>query len=196
MRRSAVAAALIFLTSSAPARAEPIFYITTGVGSGGLGPIRFTDQAFTITMFADTDDVQSLPFTFGVKNLSTTVRVGATPATGLPGSSYARSRPGTGFGAFFYSQVLVGEEFDEAQVDLQNTALNGYDLKGPFGPITGGFFLVRLTVPTDQGDFFVDFTSRLSFRATVVPEPSTLTLAAIGGVALVGVIRRRRLKRT
>jgi hypothetical protein len=44
------------------------------------------------------------------------------------------------------------------------------------------------------GDFVFDNSGELTFNPTSVPEPGTVTLAAIGGVALLGVMRARARK--
>jgi hypothetical protein len=47
---------------------------------------------------------------------------------------------------------------------------------------------------TLEGDFVFDNSGDLTFNPVSVPEPGTITLAAIGGIALLGVVRSRARK--
>jgi hypothetical protein len=173
---TAAVSLLIALADEAPA--AQIAYITTGVGSGTLGATPFTNQPFAVTAIAETSQVQDNPFSFGVNNISTTVQLGATSLTASPGSSYAAKNADPQFAAYFWSNLLVGDEIDTAEITLVNSGFFGFDLKTALGPVfptdQGSFVLI-----TNQGTLTFQSRSQVQFNATIVPEPSTLALAAL-----------------
>jgi hypothetical protein len=161
------------------ARAEQISYITSGTGSGTLGATQFTNQPFTVTIVADTADVQTVVsgLSVGVDNQSVQVQVGATTAIGpVNGSSYglASTVNTAGFG---YSELSLAQAFD---IDTFNfaveiTSISSYDLVSFIGPVStpqqpGQFF----GVPTNLGFFNLTSTSGVTFQA--IPEPSAMLI--------------------
>lgn len=179
-----------------PAAAVPVAYTFTGVasGTGTGGTPDFTDEAFTLTLTGDTDDIDtsSAPFYY-LHNLGGTFMVGAFTADLDPSVTLVGSAdPSLELINFFSADVMNG-------LGLHNTALNGYDLSFSIGPLVGD----TLTPTLNGGSFalvgggtlqFTDNTS-LTFLAEVrradVPEPITLSLFA-AGVAGIGAIRRRK----
>lgn len=185
-----MAMALVSSMVSQEARAGLITYTTTGVGSGTLGATAFTNQAFTITSVADSSQVQDLTFSYGVNNESTTIKLGATSLTTAAGSSYVAKTAVPSVAQFYYSGVLVGEFFDTPNLDLLNTSFLGYDLKTPLGPLN--ILNGTIGIVTDQGFLGFYSLSQVQFTATAVPEPSTLALAATGGLFGLGLYLGRR----
>ncbi|MFO0959611.1 MAG: hypothetical protein U0800_19620 [Isosphaeraceae bacterium] len=129
-----MAAALALTSAVGEARADLIAYVTTGTGSGRLGSTNFTNQAFTITMIADTAQVQDLGSFFGVNNISTTIQLGSTNLTATAGSSYASRTTLPANAEFDYSGGRVGDFVDAFPVSLNVPGLLGYGLKTPIGP--------------------------------------------------------------
>jgi hypothetical protein len=170
------------------ARADLIKYRVEGVGTGELGSMAFTDMAFSIVIVADTGGIQTLnPFVIAVNNLSTTVRVGATTAAGLPGSTYRNT-----FGYFYYIGDVIGTDFDAPNLQLLNAAFSGFNLASPLGPLSINPSDFRAFLSTNLGFFGVRSANQVRFQAVIVPEPASLTLAAGGGLALLAAARRRR----
>jgi hypothetical protein len=183
------------------ASAELITFTHSGAsGSGSIGGIPFSDQAFTITATGDTLNRQS--FNFG----------------GIVGFSIdhaAASIMIDNVGTFDFvtpTRTFVNNTFDVVGfaragidgLDLYdgpfNAAFGGWDMLSSIGPISGDIRFFQWTespVITSGGQLiFDDGATTGSFQAVVgaVPEPSTLTLFSIAGVlvATVHAVRRRR----
>lgn len=188
------ALAVAFLAAAGDTRAAMITYTITGTGSGTLGAASFTDQAFTVTIIADTTQVQDTGFNFAVNNLSASILLGSTDLVALAGSSYASKHPSPSFAGFYYSGSHVGDDIDAFPVGFKSPALFGYDLKTSIGPIDvtpeQSFYF-----ETNQGLLAITPSNDLVFTATVVPEPSSLAMAASAGLAGLGCLVRRRTRR-
>jgi hypothetical protein len=185
-----VALAVVCLAVVENAAGEEIQYIVRGIGTGTLGSVPFTNQPFTFTMMADTENLQTLSNSVAVNNNAVTFELGSTLAVGTAGSTYLFKPPG--FGAqLAYSQYLIGQEWDTANMYLIGNNLLPFDMISPLGPIAiSGPSTVSLYMPTDLGGISMPTTSEVTFEAVVVPEPSALALAMIGAAALI----RRRCK--
>jgi hypothetical protein len=172
--------------------AELITFTHTGTGSGTIGATSFTNAAFTITDVGDTASRSSIPWGFYIVDLSASISI-------------------SGVGDFTFTsrtQTLVdnrdsGVSFERGYgYDLfqgpTDPACASWDMLSPIGPILGtgnllAWDLDGWTVPTDGGTlFFDDGSSSSVFQATVVPEPISLSLLALGGAVMLFSRRTRR----
>src|SRR5262249_23112456 len=55
-----VSAIIVLLACAAPAKATPITYQLTGIGSGTIGGSQFTDALVTVTLTGDTSNVTNV----------------------------------------------------------------------------------------------------------------------------------------
>jgi hypothetical protein len=206
----AVSAIIVLLACAAPAKADPITYKLTGTGSGTIGGLPFTDALVTVTLTGNTSNVTSVALFPGPNWL---VNVGTTtiniPGIGLANvtdatAMYSSVVPFAGaptFGLPVLPYVLLGQLDHPPATNSQTSiagmgsdALLGYNLQTSIGPITsslGGLATPpSLIVHTNLGNLVFDVNplSGGTFTATTtpVPEPSTLSLLAVGVVALVG----------
>jgi hypothetical protein len=173
--------------------ASEIKYTVQGIGSGTFDATPFTNQPFTFSVFAHTENVQTFSFYHAVNNDSMTIQVGAMAGTGTAGSSYLFSQPGS-TASFAFVQLPVGTDWDSAQLYAYSAALNAYDLKSEIGPFNvpnpSNQPPTSLYLLWNNGGLSMPTTSQVTFQATFVPEPSTAALLVIGcGVAL---LARRR----
>ncbi len=177
------------------ANASPISYIFQGTGAGHLGNSPFDNALFTITVNADTDNVQDQGGGLFV-NVGTSAQIviqGLNPATFLIPVQLFDNQP---VGVAGLSRAPDAADL----IDLVDPAFNNYDLKGDFGPVFipfplfGQFNCQFGCVSTTEGDLdFISMTD-LTFSATTgVPEPSTLVLMGAGVLGL-GERLRRKLK--
>jgi len=172
------------------ARSTPITYTLSGLGSGSLGGVSFTNTAFTISALADTSQIsQPLTPLFRVTNSATTISVKGMPIGTLltntvtldfqnPNASEANA------GIFLYYQ-------GPRLLSVFNSAFQTYDLSTSFAPHFGNAGIQsNFVFPTTAGDFFFSSVSSASFAASIVPEPSAIALLGFLAWA-VGVKRRR-----
>lgn len=171
------------------ASAAPITYTFTGIASGFLGLTPFTDEAFTVTLVGDTNNVTFAGEYFNV----------ATTASFLIGTS-----AGTFTGAFnevilnpdpANPRVLFGQftGADFVAEGLQDASFASYNLKTAF-PQTPGTpeFITQVFETATESLEFVSATFA-SFEATGgVPEPSTWAMLTIGFAGLAFLAYRRR----
>lgn len=192
------AAACFGLASSSSARASLINYIIQGVGNGNINNTPFTNQPFTFTITADTDNVQNGSFYIAVNNSSISLQIGADTFTGFAGSSWVFPQPGLPtFANFSFVQALVGTDWDSAQLSGYHLAFQTYDMKTAVGPLTlpttapPAIAPLQLLLQTSTAGIFIQPISQATFQAILVPEPATLLLTALAAAAL---LTRRRAK--
>jgi len=175
--------------------AEPIVFTHSGVASGSVGAVSFTNAPFTITGRADTAN-----------------RVGTAPVFSIDHDSASISIQGVGDFQFttgtrtWLSNILVGLGRTAPQpwdlLEGPTTAIVGvlnWDMLSSIGPITGGGSEILQwddspAVMTDGGRLVLNdaFPVTLTFSAQLqsVPEPASWTMLIFAaGVAL---LKRRR----
>lgn len=192
LRTGGLLAGLVLALASAPASADVIlnFQQTGGTPAGGVtlgGTLTVTDQAYA--------DGLNLSY-----SLSSNGAVSAVNA-GLVDASFFFSTPGLGTVSLTLADLLGGSGLPAG------TSVLGSLTSGP-GGTPGGFLNASgpgfgFQSSTDGSVFSGNFTAALgacagngcSFNGTVVttvPEPSTLSLMAFGGLALLASTRGRK----
>lgn len=188
--------ALLFASAALPSRtleAAPISYVFEGVGTGTAGGRAFTDAPFTIRAEADTSQVQqmvldnrriySVPVTWARVEIAGLGEGEALTPTRIF-SNWDTDPPAVGL-----SRMPLFEGTD--LLDVYDTALRGYDLRGPFEPFVEQdptFSSAIIDVTSPLGPLSFTNVERVTFHA-VVPEPAVAPLLLI---AAAGFLRRRR----
>jgi hypothetical protein len=193
MRRILQSMAMLGLLIGAAGRVEaaPIVYTVTGTGSGIFGGTSFDDALVTVTFTGDTATVADEGGGFFANRTGVaTISVAGVGTGTLIGEPFAYDNQALEFAGI--ADNLQGGTI----LATKNAAFATYDLTTSIGPLSGEPFIrTDLTFTTTFGDFrWRSITGDSTFVAStgtrVVPEPSTLALAGIGGLALAGVLRR------
>lgn len=172
--------------------ADPISYIYTGIGSGSLAGVAFSNAGFTITGLADTNNI--VPAQNGEpiynEHLQTRIAIDGVGTVSIfeSTSTYVLEGCCGGFG-----KTLLA---DWIGIDAPEFVKAGYRLDTALDPVTDAsptntFQFVN--VPTSGGVLSMPVISTVTFRAvTAVPEPASLLLWAMG----ISVVLSRRAWRT
>ena len=187
---------LVGLFLSPRSNGAAIVYTLSGFGSGTIGNEQFTDAAFTLELFANTNDVMTLQLPDGGGGFNTVHSVDEDSSRitigGIGNALFAAPM------RFFCNQsgtAGFGHGIDP-KIDLLNvsdSALVGYDLRSAFGPIqsdAADHFFNNET--TTRGGLTFSAMRDVTFTA-VVPEPS-VAVVLVATVAP-GALRRRRSRR-
>lgn len=185
------ACALVVALQPFASFAEPISYVYTGVGSGNLAGVAFSNAGFTITGIADTNNI--VPEQHGEpvynEHLQTRVTIDGVGTVSIfeNTSTYVLQGCCGGFG-----KTLLA---DWIGIDAPEFVNAGYRLDTALGPVTdttpaNTFQFVN--VPTSGGVLSMPVISTVTFRAvTAVPEPASFLLLAMG-VAVIFVRTTQR----
>lgn len=181
-----LALALLVLTP-AQAPADMLMFTHTGSGSGSLDGEPFPLSDFIITAYVDTDDRQGFSSGWFIDHLSASISIeGVADVDFLTATRHFVNNSG---------QLVGFSRAGSSGADLFNGPshpdFGTWDMLGPIGPISGTGYLLQWTnydVHTTGGILvFADGSSDAVF--TAVPEPATLGMLVVGGLAL--MLRRR-----
>lgn len=194
---------LLLLMLAVEAFAVPITFMHQGFASGSLGSQSFTDAAFVITAYGDTDNRQSSPYYIDHNSASIDINGIGVYSLSAPTRTYSNysyigfSRAGSGGYDLFN----------------QNTGFpsGNWDMLTSFGPYSGTGYLTGWAHPSSTGSQYSDietsggilylfngtdnsatFEAKVGASATV-PEPSTILLLGSGLLGL-GWYGRKREK--
>lgn len=188
--RLRAAAVILGLVASASGRSEAAFimYTESAVGSGSLGGTAFTNALVTLTGTADTNNVTNPStdlFTNPLSSATVTVAgVGTATFTDAFQITLRRNAQVAGFGDLTTNAFVLGNT---------NAAFATYDLRSPIGPLTGPSVGLPGSVSgTTSGSLVINSApGQATFTASpnAVPEPSSLTLCVVAGLAGLGCAR-------
>jgi len=182
-----LALTLLVLTP-AEAPADILMFTHTGSGSGSLDGEPFPLSDFIITAYVDTDDRQGFSSGWFIDHLSASISIDGLGDLDIltPTRHFVNN-----------SAQLVGfSRAGSSGADLFNGPshpdFGTWDMLGPIGPISGDAYLLQwdrdpLINTTGGILIFADGSSDAVF--TAIPEPATLGMLVVGGLAL--MLRRR-----
>ena len=162
-------------------------YILSGVGSGSLGSIGFSDSAFTITATEDPADVMQVRSNlFRLEPVTAVIDILGVGSAIIDIPANLAANQGT-------TSVGIGDPVQgKALFFVSSPELASYDLRTPLDTVIGQpTFSDGLNFPTTAGAFSLVSASRASFQA--VPEPSSLYLMI--SAAVLSLTKRSRTRR-
>ena len=181
--------------------AEPITFIFTGSGTGSVGTTSFADAAFTITGHGDTaarlDDGGA--GVYWIDHVAADIAIaGLGDFTFVtPTRTFVNNNVDL---AGFSRAGLVGSDL---YYGPQDPVLEGWNMLGPVGPLSGSGQILQWDNPTQYGAVLTSGGELIinsgnppaTFEATVgialVPEPETYAML-LAGMGLIGFVARRR----
>jgi hypothetical protein len=186
---SIVAPALMLAAIAPAASATQLEFIYTGSGAGTLNGVTFGTSSFVITAFADTANRQTQADVFSIDHASASIAItGLGTYNILTGTRTFVNHSGQIVGLSHAG--MDGTDFCDGPY---SPAFATWDMLTPIGPISSPtYFSGSPLFTTSGGTLDLNSGSTItSFRA-VAPEPATLTLLALGGLA---ALARRRTTR-
>ncbi|MGA3201587.1 MAG: PEP-CTERM sorting domain-containing protein [Bryobacteraceae bacterium] len=199
-RKTATARAIQFILIGAlaalPAAATSIFYSVSAVATGSLGGTSFTNELVTFTQVTDTTDIADCPsetFPCAPSVTGNTVTIATVGTVTITGDTFFFDNGINVFGITnsIGSALLAAEDNSLATYNmLTDFGPTAYDLcscSAPFsGLATSGGSLtlsaIGTTVTAEAG----------TPASSGVPEPGSLELMLLGGIALAAGLWRRR----
>ncbi|HXR03272.1 MAG TPA: PEP-CTERM sorting domain-containing protein [Verrucomicrobiae bacterium] len=180
---------IIWIAFCWTAKASLIDYTLSGTGSGSLGAVPFSDTAFTITSTADTANITESLGVFQVPDITATVFV-----SGLGSATFTIPTDNFDTIDFTPGAGISSPNQHRDILDISSSAFASYDLSSSLSPVTGTPSINSGTgFQTTAGNFLLSSISSVTFRADVVPEPSTFALL---GVVSVGWVLWRQKHKT
>jgi hypothetical protein len=186
-----IAAILIIalITFVGPAKANPITYTLTAVGSGSLGSEYFTNETFTITSTADTANITE---STGYSSISTYIVPDTTSAVSVDGLATATfTVPSEEVALSVVGDVAIqapsqiNDTFSVIVLGAATSGLNSYNLNTSIGPLSGSPQINSgIDFSTTAGNFDLTSVTSDTFQAQVVPEPDSLAPLGLGALFL------------
>ena len=187
----------MFFVITSSAFAAPIKFIHTGIGSGSIGGTAFTEAAFTITSFGDTDNRTSGTGIFALVHDTSIIHIDGVGTFAL--TSGTRTFVNNSNEIVGYAQA--GADLADLFDGPNDATFSSWDMLSPLGPIAGTGEILQWGGPdvddipfvvTNGGNLvFADAASvNVTFQAIIVPEPVTCSLLLVGMTAM-GMLRRR-----
>jgi len=196
---------LVFSLCAAAAFAGPITITYTGTASGFWGTTYFSNSAFTITSYSDTDDVTETTTILGVHDYdldatTTTITVGGHTATLNDPTYWQTSTVGsTGTIGLYQVATILG---DELLIGGTSASLAGYELTTSLSKTTLSLSAgLDLSIPTTYKNLMLtSVSSSDSITAAATPDPAPEPASPwLGGSGLAGLFLlgwHRRARRT
>lgn len=204
IKRSLLAFALAIMAGLAgKTEAAFVTYTETATGSGTLGTTTFTNAALTFTQTADTANViyvfngdpRSGSYSYMVGDATATVTIAGVGTASFTGPTFTTDSPTGRFGGLGSGGPVFGGNII---LDVGSPVFANYNLQSSFGPASGDpgittSNIFSINYATNLGDLALNsVTGQATFQASVVPEPSSLTLGTIAALVGLGVRARRR----
>jgi hypothetical protein len=190
-------AAMALLVGTVAAQAASVTYTFTGIGSGTIDGVSFSDQTFSFVVNSTTSliDSSAAPYYY-LRNVGGTFTEGSFSAT----LTATNTIVGSADTSTPYTAINIFNSTSDNGVGLFDPSLGSFHLDTSFGPITvtdpssltptfGGSF-----ASTGGDTIAITGLSSLTFQAAVapVPEPTTWAMMLIGFCGLGYMAYRRK----
>ena len=183
----AALSALMLATIPAEVSADVLVFTHAGRGDGTLDGVAFPMSDFVMRASADTSNRQSYTSGWFIDHTTASVEITGLGEFNILTGTRTFLRYGPGMVGFSRAGTGGADLFNGPK----DAAFETWVMLTPIGPISGGGGILQWSsspINTTEGVLiFNDRSADATFEA--VPEPATLSLLALGGLA---AIRRRR----
>jgi len=167
--------------------ASPITYTFSGVGSGSLGALPFTNLSVTIIAYADTSQIfTNDPTNFQLYNQSASISVPGFPTATLSNSTDFVTQQTTADPKSPGAVGIGGAPSFADILDVIGLTFKTYDLSTSFGPVSGAALgNTGLSFATTDGNFrwtSLPLTADFQAELEIVPEPATISLLSLAAL--------------
>jgi hypothetical protein len=167
--------------------ATPIEFVHTGIASGtinvGPSPVSFTNAAFTVTASGDTANRTGAGSNYDMIASVASISIDGFGLFQIANEWHERVNNSQSRVEIFY-----GGDAQTKVVGPTALPLSTWNMLTSLGPISGTALAISGSGFKVTNGFFSAWTiaadSPATFQATVVPEPSTFALLALGGIFL------------
>jgi hypothetical protein len=196
-KRRALALLMCLLMFAGNAFADFLVCTRTGVGSGTINGVPFSNAAFTITDTMDTSQRSAFNLSgntgFSINDFAASITIAGVGNFNFTSGTRAFVNNTSGLVGFSTTDIPALDLFDGPS----SSAFASWDMLSPIGPISGSGTLwpAWTWVTTDGGPLVFTYTPVVStvFEANIVPEPGVGLLTMLG-LACGWLNHRRRLR--
>ena len=161
-----------------------ITFTHSGIGSGSVGAVPFTNASFSISELADTSSRLSFAGGYSIDDISATISISGLGLFHFTTPTRTFVNNNLSLVGFSRATIFGTDLFDGPTDSL----FASWDMLSTIGPITGPGRLLAWSfspVMTDGGTLiFNNSTPNATFQATLIPEPAVVGLFAFGLVGL------------
>ena len=169
------AAALVIAAVATTAHATPITYLLSGTGSGTVAGTPFTDAAYVIRAFGDTDDVTvfsgfPFPHSAAIASATVTMEIAGVGTAALTGAGLLLNESAQlALAVDDPSCIYLGSGIGCAMVRAGDLGLSGYAMQTPFGPLLlSEPGLSQNAQASDLGDVILQSSTAVTFEAVTL----------------------------
>ncbi|MEM9481560.1 MAG: PEP-CTERM sorting domain-containing protein [Verrucomicrobiota bacterium] len=178
--------ALGFAFISGTSQAVTLIFTFSGIASGSLGGVGFTDRAYTFSATVDTADRMTVASGFSYNSVTPQASIAGFGVVTFSGNFRVNINNNTG------GLGIPNDDENFDTVSAFNPVFDTYDGLTPIGPVLTNAFITAGAYPISTTGGALSFNGAADVPVTVrvIPEPTGVVLLILGIAGL--ALRRRR----